>query len=560
MIGHKGLRSRCRALVPLAHEVFGLCMWTSRGASRIFQGAELPGCSVAAPAAPMDTSAVPDTVRDDGQPPEGETVSAQPITVGDILLGKYRVERVLGKGGMGMVLGVRHLGLDDVFALKVLLPGAVHGPGAVERFLREARVTARLQSDHVAKVFDVDRLDEDRPYMVMEYLRGTDLKQALRERGPLPVSEAIEYVLQACEALAEAHAQGVVHRDIKPSNLFLAGRPNGAVCVKLIDFGISKVLGPEGVDLTGSGVAMGSPLYMSPEQMTRAKGVGMLTDIWALGTVLYELVTGKAPFAAESFAAVAARVLKDEPPPPSHVRPDVPAWLDAVVMRCLQKAPEGRYQTADELAIALREGARTTDAAKVKGDEALTVQAAAPRMEATVEETVKGELASPELAVEPPGGPPVSDGPRVRPRVALVTGIAIGVVVLVGWLGRFVWQRSAVDTAPIGPAPTTIATALEPLPTVESGDVPSSPPPDAKPPESAAPSAGPAPSSSPTAAPRSTVWPRRVPPHLSGTGSAIPSVDSVPGTGSSESPVATAMSAASATPVKSSGNHPGIYP
>lgn len=272
-----------------------------------------------------------------------------------MLLGKYRVERELGKGGMGVVLAVRHLELDEVFALKVLLPESIERRDSVDRLIREAQVTARIRSEHIVKVFDVGRLDPDRPYMLMEHLLGNDLKQVLRTRGPLPVHEVIDYVLQACGALAEAHAQGVVHRDIKPSNLFLAERPNGTLQIKVIDFGISKAFTTGEADRTGSGVVQGSPLYMSPEQLMGSRDVGMSTDIWALGCVLYELVTGKAPFDAETLTAVVGHVLTHEPPPPSRLRAEVPQWFDAVVMRCLRKAPEDRCPTVDELAIALRE-------------------------------------------------------------------------------------------------------------------------------------------------------------------------------------------------------------
>ncbi len=277
-----------------------------------------------------------------------------PVAPGDILLGKYRVERVLGKGGMGIVVGVRHVELDEMFAVKMMLPGVIASQEGVERFLREARAAAKLKGEHVAKVFDVGRLPDGTPYMVMEYLTGSDLKQLLREVGRLPPADAILYMQQACETLREAHGLGIVHRDVKAANMFLTRRPNGTPCLKVLDFGISKSVAADAVGLTATGTVGGSPLYMSPEQMRSAKYVDHRTDIWAIGVVLHELLTGKTPFHADTITAVAGRVLQDEPEPPSQTHPDLPRWLDAVVLRCLEKKPEQRYQTMTELMDALR--------------------------------------------------------------------------------------------------------------------------------------------------------------------------------------------------------------
>lgn len=278
-----------------------------------------------------------------------------PVQSGDVLLGRYRVEHVLGQGGMGVVVAARHLNLGELFAIKFLLPNAVENPQAVERFLREARAAARLKSEHVAKVVDVGTLETLAPYMVMEHLAGSDLRELLRKRGPLPVDEAVTYVLQACDALEEAHSLGIVHRDLKPANLFLTRRPNGSPCVKVLDFGISKQLGGENVDLTSTHASFGSPLYMSPEQMTRAKSADTRTDIWSMGIVLYELVTATTPFLAESVTEVVGRVLQEAPARPSQVRSDLPPWLDAAILGCLQKPRERRFQTIREFVTALAE-------------------------------------------------------------------------------------------------------------------------------------------------------------------------------------------------------------
>jgi serine/threonine-protein kinase len=282
-----------------------------------------------------------------------EVMTGAPIKPGDVLLGKYRVERVLGRGGMGIVLAARHLDLDELFAIKFLLPDALDSADAVSRFLREARASARLKGEHVAKVHDVGQLETGAPYMVMEHLEGVDMKALVKVRGPLEVEEAATLLLQACDALAEAHAVGIIHRDIKPANLFVTQRPNGTACVKVLDFGISKVVTGDSTDLTESRTILGTPLYMSPEQMTRMKDADARSDVWSIGVVLYELVTGVSPFKGESPTEVIVRVLQEEPPPPSQVRAGLPAALDALVMRCLQKRPDRRFQSAQELAEAL---------------------------------------------------------------------------------------------------------------------------------------------------------------------------------------------------------------
>lgn len=274
---------------------------------------------------------------------------------GQVLAGKYRIERVLGSGGMGEVVAARHVDLQRDVALKFLHPSLLSRTDLVERFLREARALARLESEHAVRVMDVAKLEDGSPYMVMELLRGSDLHSVL-DKGPLPVDQSIEYVLQAAEALAEAHGLGIVHRDLKPSNLFLAQRPDGSHIVKVLDFGISKITmeeaGPD-ASVTATNSFLGSPRYMSPEQIRSAKNVDRRTDIWSLGVVLYELVTGKHPFEAETVAEVIGLVLHHVPPPPSAHRPEIPPELDAVVARCLQKDRELRFPDLAAFAEAL---------------------------------------------------------------------------------------------------------------------------------------------------------------------------------------------------------------
>lgn len=279
----------------------------------------------------------------------------QPVQPGDVLLGKYTVERVLGSGGMGMVVAARHRALDELFALKVLLPHALDDREAVARFEREARAAVKLKGEHIARVTDVGRLVSGAPCMVMEYLEGQDLGEVLKARGSLSVRDAATYVRQTCEAIAEAHALGIVHRDLKPANLFLVLRRGAKPCVKVLDFGISKRRVKGETSLTQDGSFVGSPLYMSPEQMLRRRDVDARSDVWSLGVVLYQLVTGVVPFLAETMAEVVEKVVRSAVVAPGRRRPGIPASFDAVVLRCLQKDPAARFQSADALAEALED-------------------------------------------------------------------------------------------------------------------------------------------------------------------------------------------------------------
>lgn len=269
-----------------------------------------------------------------------------------MLAGKYRVERILGIGGMGVVVAAMHISLGRRVALKFLLPGKVPGAEQLERFLREARAAVRLKSRYVAQVLDVGTLDSGAPYLVLEYLDGQDLGAVLETRGVLPIADAVEYVLQASEAIAEAHAAGIVHRDLKPANLYLTTDPDGSPCVKVLDFGVSKMADSD-LALTKEAQTLGSPLYMSPEQLKSSKDVDMRSDLWALGIILFELTAGKTPFHADSMQQLCARVLFGEPTPFASLRPDAPPGFEAVIAQCLEKDRERRWQTAADLAAAL---------------------------------------------------------------------------------------------------------------------------------------------------------------------------------------------------------------
>jgi eukaryotic-like serine/threonine-protein kinase len=278
---------------------------------------------------------------------------AYPPGPGDILAEKYRVERVLGIGGMGVVVAATHLQLGRTVALKLMLPQSSASAETSARFIQEARAASEVQSEHVARVLDVGTLADGAPFMVMEFLRGSDFAHLLRAHGPLPVIDVAGYVLQACEAVAEAHALGIVHRDLKPANLFLTTRVDGSPLVKVLDFGISKLTrahGFEDVALTKSQTLMGTPLYMSPEQLRSTRTVGPATDIWSLGCILYELLAGHPAFQAESAQALGAVIAAGPAPRIRDVRPDVPSALQDAILLCLEKDPAARPASVGELA------------------------------------------------------------------------------------------------------------------------------------------------------------------------------------------------------------------
>jgi serine/threonine-protein kinase len=280
---------------------------------------------------------------------------------GAVVAGKYEVMRVLGQGGMGLVLEARHLRMNRGVALKVLLPAFRTQHEVVARFEREARAAAQLRDVHVARVLDVDALEDGSPFMVMELLRGEDLAACLARRGKLPYREAVGYLLEACAGMLDAHRAGVVHRDLKPGNLFIdtAGeRPT----LKILDFGISKITDDIVASITQTATAFGTPLYMSPEQVRSAKDVDARADIWSLGVVLYELIAGEPPFLAPTATAILAAIIADTPRPLAQRVPEVPAALEGAVTRALAKRPADRFPDVAAFAAALAPFAPDGDA------------------------------------------------------------------------------------------------------------------------------------------------------------------------------------------------------
>lgn len=273
---------------------------------------------------------------------------------GAILAEKYRIDRVIGAGGMGYVLAATHLHLHETVAIKMLLPRHVEERTVLERFLREGRAAVKIRSEHVVRVMDVDTLEDGTPYLVMEYLDGIDLSVLLHREIRLEPARAVDYVLQALEAVAKAHSLRMVHRDLKPSNLFLTRSDDGSDCIKVLDFGISKVvLTDADVAVTKTTDALGTPLYMSPEQLKNSRDVDERADIWALGVVLFELIAGGPPFKAESFAELGALVLSGNVPSLVMAAPHVEPVLGEIVATCLRLAPSDRFVNAADLADAL---------------------------------------------------------------------------------------------------------------------------------------------------------------------------------------------------------------
>jgi len=284
--------------------------------------------------------------------------------LGETIGGKYRLVRQLGEGGAGVVYEAVHMRLQQPLAIKVLRPDVCDVREVLARFEREARITAQLRSVHAARVVDVDALPSGLPYLVMELLEGIDLDSELNTSGPLPVEQAVDIVLQVADAMSEAHGIGIVHRDLKPSNLFVC-RVTDRRIIKVLDFGIAKVEGDSRI--TASDVCFGTPCYAAPEQLRAAADADARSDIWSLGVILFELLTGRTPFEGNAVAVI-AKVVADRVPLPSEFRADLPRALVRVIMHTLQRDPRGRFQSMRELAEALAPFGPTQSAAGLVAD------------------------------------------------------------------------------------------------------------------------------------------------------------------------------------------------
>ena len=413
------------------------------------------------------------------------------VNVGDVLATKYRVDKVLGIGGMGMVVAATHLELDQKVALKFMLPDAMRSPQAMDRFLREAKAAVKLRSEHVCKVLDVGRLESGAPYIVMEFMEGQDFADTIRQAGKLSLPDAVEYVMQALEGLAEAHANGIVHRDLKPGNLFVTHDNEGLPLVKVLDFGISKSAVAGAATKTGD--VMGSPAYMSPEQMASSKNVDARADLWAMGVILYQAVSGELPFEGDTLPALCMSVMSAQPTPIATVCQGVDPGFAMVIMRCLEKTPDARYRDVGELAAALAPfGPPTAAASATRIARVLRRTAAAPAVssagvaptlmstsDALVAPTQHGTGAPAPSASSPALAAPgristlsasaaeLSIAPTEGPKRKRVVFAGIGVALAAG-LVAVVMSRGG-GAQPTAPAPSTVpaaqpALAIEPPP------------------------------------------------------------------------------------------------
>ncbi len=381
---------------------------------------------------------------------------------GDVVEGKYRIDRLLGEGGMGAVFCATHLIRRAPVALKFMSPTAAAMAEAVDRFRNEAVAASDIDSAHVVKVYDVGQWGE-LPYLVMELLNGHDLAvdiaDAETKRQYLDVPRAVHFTLQILRALQAAHAKGIVHRDLKPANAFVITNDGEPDFVKLVDFGISKKRDGDGVHLTRTNVTMGTPLYMSPEQARSAKDADARSDLYSVAAILYELLCLQPPFPADDLTALIAKLLMEDPTPPSTLRADIPAELSAAVLRGLAKLPAARFQSAAEFAEALAPFSDQRSSQLLRRLTALDTgrYTAAPTIAVSAPSTFGA--ANTGLAFGTGTGAPVIE-PSVAAKRSPMAAIAIGAVVVVaaiGGVGLATRGRSKPDAPATTIAPPTNA-------------------------------------------------------------------------------------------------------
>ena len=411
---------------------------------------------------------------------DGSVAIAEAETV---LAGRYRVERKVGTGGMGTVYRAIDLTTDEPVAIKVL-DQKKDIPALEQRFAREITAVKRLRSPHAVRLLDAGVLDDGSHYMAMEFLEGADLQQILSDSGTLAAERAVRLVMQACSAIAEAHALGIVHRDLKPANLFVTRLGDGSECLKVLDFGISKL--PQAtmdeLALTRTGTVLGSPVYMSPEQMTSSKSVDGRSDVWALGIVLYQCLSGGFPYDADGLPELCARVLTSEPLALSAQMAVAPG-LEAAVMRCLARNPAKRFARVEDLAAALAPFA----AENVSPPTIIAQPPSGPRRPLPLPAPPHTPTPTPRTPTPTPAPDPVPTPPAVfrepepdpvkRGRRIRLTGAAVGFVA--GMIYLFVtWPRQTSDAAPPPRPPVTIAAPAPPSETIRaaSADTPTPPP------------------------------------------------------------------------------------
>ena len=373
-----------------------------------------------------------------------------------LLAGKYRLEEELGRGGMGAVYRAFHVGVHRAFAVKVLNVELAEKKAIAERFLREAQAAGRIGHRAILEVFDVGEDAKGRPFMVMELLEGESLGELL-ERGPLAPEVAAWVAVELLDALAAAHAAGVIHRDVKPQNVFLVGRTRGPRTVKLLDFGIAKFLEGDGASVTRSGEIIGSPLYMAPEQARGESSVDARADVWSVGACLFQMLTGRAAHEGSSAVAVLARILTEKAPPPSSRRAGLPPELDAIVLKSLAIDREARWPSARAMKEALEAWRAETGAGEPTfaeigarapmvvrrdadaGGEDVTDAAVSTKTSESAARNVGGGTSAAVTAslggAREPGPPPPPDGKGARSPVLAVAALALLVgAATVPWL------------------------------------------------------------------------------------------------------------------------------
>jgi serine/threonine-protein kinase len=372
-----------------------------------------------------------------------------PVTIGRLFADKYRIDGLLGNGGMGTVFAATHLQLETRVAIKLLRADMSRTETAAPRLLREARATAKIDSDNVARILDIGTVEWGGLYIVMEYLEGEDLAVLLRKQPLWSPSEAAAVLLQACEGVRAAHALGIIHRDLKPSNLFVTKDASGARRIKVLDFGVSKLVDPitgspvvsrGGGQLTRPDSMLGSPVYMSPEQLTDPRAVDVRTDIWSLGVILFEMLAGRPPFQAKDLPELCTLILHERAPLLRSLRPDLPPELEAIVDRCLKRIPAERYADVGALVKDLSPFTRPVDAPSPSAP-------SPPRSSA-------------------PGLPLPSVAARRWIAVAAGLLLLLGLAGIVGRLRRAPPPAAALIEAPAKDAGTTMALPLPP--TVQS--------------------------------------------------------------------------------------------
>ena len=433
--------------------------------------------------------------------------SALPSREGELLAGRYRLARRLGVGGVGEVYRAVNERIGREVAIKVLRPEMLQYPNVIERFLREARAANVVKHPHVVDVVDIDQDDRGAPFIVQELLHGCTLFRYMQEAGgALTLDQILGIMVPVVSAVAEAHARGLVHRDLKPENVFLT-EVSGAVFPKVLDFGLSKIEEDNPQRLTSSGTTVGTPLYMSPEQIQETRNVDTRTDVWALGVMLYEMASGQLPFRADSAGALFVMICTKDPIPLHLVAPKVSPAYAKIVERCMRRERTQRYPTASEVLrdlLHLRAGEDLEATGQVTTVDPHRAQG--PLLRVSAQEATRGLFVRP---VEPVSSNPAAvpravlqTSPRPKSPMRLVIPGVVALLTLTGVLGVWYFTREPA------PTPATTATVASPRPRRPAAPTAAPTPPAAPP---SAPPVAPAPQQTPTVAQTAQAQPEAQP-------------------------------------------------